>query len=550
MVMFEREQAQFTLGIMGITASVFCFVLGYPCVVGLPSAAFRLTCVGFFAFSALGLLARGAQEKARAFRLALVSNFVSAWVVSGWWCFSFRAWMCLMVAELLFQMLGTSLLVGDHTAEHLLLTAAGSASFYAFTSHVETLLQLDSRAHSADHGAWASMVIVMVIALVGGMTAAGFIGISGFRRKISALWAVLTIPVNEFEAEEQAKGSILLAVEHKSPKSPLSGEIARSTQLSGLDEASAISRTPASGSTKGINALKPDRPPFEDVVLKKQIGEGSFGKVYFGEWMGSPVAVKVIRLDAKKSNAQPLFEAQLSAALSHPCLVQTFKFSAVEEEDKSPGSADCMRDSLWIVLEWCDRGTLRNYCSVPRTSRQDLREVCEMFTEISSAGAYLHSRGIIHGDLTANNVLLKSNLSWKGYGCKVCDFGLARVLEGESSAILTAQLGTVTHMPPELFQLDPHQARMTPKVDVYSSGVLLWQAVTGKVPFQGLLLPQIILKVSRGNRLQLPDELEECIKEMFNRCTEPEPNDRPLFDELVKFFTEQSQVLMQPEDTT
>lgn len=542
MAMFEREQAQFALGIMGITASVFCFVLGYPCVVGLPSAAFRLTCVGFFVFSALGLLARGAQEKARAFRFALVSNYVSAWVVSGWWCFSFRAWMCLMVAEHIFQVLGTSLLVGDHTAEHLLFTAAGSAVFYAFTSHVETLLELDSRAHAADQGAWAFMVIVMVIALVSGMTAAGFIGISGFRRKINVLWAVLTIPVNEFEATEQAQGSILPAIEHRSPKSSLSGE--RETQLSGLDETSAITRTPATSSTKGINALKPARPPFEDVALKKQIGEGSFGKVYYGEWMGSPVAVKVVRLDTKKNNVQPLFEAQLSAALSHPCLVQTYKFSSVEEEDKSPGCADCMLDSLWIVLEWCDKGTLRNYCSVPRTSRQDLREVCEMFTEISSAGAYLHSRGIIHGDLTANNVLLKSNLSWKGYGCKVCDFGLARVLEGETSAILTAQLGTVTHMPPELFQLDPQQARLTPKVDVYSSGVLLWQAVTGKIPFQGLLLPQIILKVSRGSRLQLPDELEECVKEIFNRCTEPDPDNRPLFDELVKFFTEQAQVLV------
>merc|ERR1719323_3040658 len=120
-----------------------------------------------------------------------------------------------------------------------------------------------------------------------------------------------------------------------------------------------------------------------------------------------------------------------------------------------------------MVQEWCDRGTLGMHCHKPRVDPRSLEEVADMFVDITGAGSYLHSRGIIHGDLTANNVLIKTQVSHKGYVCKICDFGLARVLEGDTSEIMTTQMGTVTHMPPELL-MAVQDVRLTVAVDTYA----------------------------------------------------------------------------------
>merc|ERR1711933_277169 len=106
---------------------------------------------------------------------------------------------------------------------------------------------------------------------------------------------------------------------------------------------------------------------------------------------------------------------------------------------------------MWIVQEWCDGGTLREHCKKPKTEGLDILEAVDVMREIGMAIQYLHDRQIIHGDLTPNNVMLKSRPSRKGYACKVCDFGRARVCDSKTQQIMTKSMGTVTHMPPELF---------------------------------------------------------------------------------------------------
>mmetsp|Transcript_2496 Transcript_2496/g.5471 ORF Transcript_2496/g.5471 Transcript_2496/m.5471 type:complete len:860 (-) Transcript_2496:94-2673(-) len=300
---------------------------------------------------------------------------------------------------------------------------------------------------------------------------------------------------------------------------------------------SASSARTASGLESPLS-LKPPTPPFEDVKLLRMIGKGSFGKVYYGMWMGAAVAVKVLdtKGSASKSRDEPRFEASISASISHPHLVQTFKFSTRAKSNKDDAVCDeegsCSFET-WIVQEWCDLGTLGKNCKQPRLEIGKTWEVLDITREVCGAGAYLHSRGIIHGDLTANNVLVRSHISPKGYVCKLCDFGLARVLEGEESEIMTTQLGTVTHMPPELFQLDRQAAKLTPKADVYAAGVLMWQALMGKTPYSGLSPPQVVMQVASGKLLKLPADVPEDVQEVFKRTTHPDPDQRPDFDEVV-----------------
>jgi len=295
---------------------------------------------------------------------------------------------------------------------------------------------------------------------------------------------------------------------------------------------------PKRGNTvEAVAALKPPKPPFDDVRLLRMVGAGSFGKVYYGLWMGSPVAVKIIESENKEKHKrfEPAFEAVLSASMAHPNLVQTFMSSSRQKPKADSVGEDDQQTETWLVQEWCDRGTLGAYCNVPRIDGAGLVEVLEISMDIAGAGSYLHTRGIIHGDLTANNVLIKTMVTRKGYVCKICDFGLARVLEEDSTDIMTTQLGTVTHMPPELFAV-AGGVRLTAMADIYAAGILLWQALQGESPFRGLTPPQVVVRISQGKRLVLPQEVPQGLRRVFEACTSRDPVDRPTFDALFKIY--------------
>merc|ERR1719277_130985 len=290
------------------------------------------------------------------------------------------------------------------------------------------------------------------------------------------------------------------------------------------------------GAKSIIGSMKPPRPPFQDVHLLSLVGNGSFGKVYHGLWFGSPVAVKVILWHAAlHSKMTPHVEAELSLSLGHPNLVQTFMYSSRTKKNEN---AQSDVTETWLIQEWCDRGTLQQLFKKPRIDEEGTSELAKICTEISAAGAYLHSRGVIHGDLTAANVLIKSSSLPKGYTTKLCDFGLSRVLEGSATEIITAQLGTVTHMPPELFNADASLNKLTRKADVYALGVLIWHGMMGQVPFRSLTPPQVVLKVSMGKGLKLSENSHSGLKSVFDLCVAPDPSYRPDFKDVLKILVE------------
>ena len=99
---------------------------------------------------------------------------------------------------------------------------------------------------------------------------------------------------------------------------------------------------------------------------------------------------------------------------------------------------------------------------------------------------------------------------------------------------MTSQLGTVSHMPPELLKLE--DKRLSKKADVYSIGILIYEAVKGDIPFRGMALPQIILYIANGHRLRLDEDAEQFLAEIFDVCTAPEPHNRPSTDELLQLL--------------
>jgi serine/threonine protein kinase len=273
------------------------------------------------------------------------------------------------------------------------------------------------------------------------------------------------------------------------------------------------------------------------------VGRGSFGRVYRARWDVSTVALKVVEHYEKEAPALMAFEGALSVTLAHPNLVQTFKHS-IRDAHGSQGSSSSRADprsgalrgsEVWIVQEWCGLGTLnQKICRREIVEKGGFSEVIEVCAEISSAASYLHSRGIIHGDLTASNVLLIERRCPKQYTTKVTDFGLARVLDNGASKIDTATMGTVTYMPPELFQLEG--SALTKKVDVYAFGVITWQLCTSRIPFEGLQPTQVVVTVAGGATLELPSDVPAPLAQVYEQCVARNPEARPSFDKVVQML--------------
>jgi len=295
-------------------------------------------------------------------------------------------------------------------------------------------------------------------------------------------------------------------------------------------------------------ALKPPTSPFSDVKLSVHTGSGSFGSVWRGTWKGCVVAVKVLKYQntpTSAANKTGEFEAALANQLSHPHIVQTFKVSTRQATDErnfmhvsKKDESEQVSFETWIVQEWCALGTLGVFCQYRKTLLPDgsvnFPQVLVILREIGTAIDYLHSRGIIHGDLTGNNVLLAER--WQlGFTCKVCDFGQSRVLKHDNPEIITKSVGTVTHMPPELLLNN----LLTNKADMYAWGVLMYHVYTCCVPWRGLLVPQILVRVTvQRKRLTLPADAPEGYAQLFNIATATDPNARPSFSAAVEQIME------------
>lgn len=290
-----------------------------------------------------------------------------------------------------------------------------------------------------------------------------------------------------------------------------------------------------------VAALIQPAAPFDDCHLQRRIGAGSFGEVWQGTWGGSSVAIKVLKSFADGKNR---LEGALAEKLSHPNVVQTYKNSSRElkgdeivatrslgkKTDSGQKNKDRPQLETWIVMEWCNLGPLSVHVEERRTLHEngdvDMPQVLRILKEVGGAANYLHSRGVVHGDMSANNVLLCERRH--GFVCKVCDFGLACI--GVDGQFREAGLGTVTHMPPELLG----KGDLTPKVDVYSWGVLMYQVYLCSPPWRGFRAPAIKIQIVQlGNRLEMPETTLREYRDIFFRATEHNPDARPSLTELL-----------------
>src|SRR3989449_6122314 len=216
--------------------------------------------------------------------------------------------------------------------------------------------------------------------------------------------------------------------------------------------------------------------------LQQQLGHGGMAEVWkaLDTQLQRYVAIKLLHANLKED---PHFiarferEAQLIASLHHPNIVQIHDFQIASSEEEGT--------LAYMVMDYVEGQTLAD--SLRRTSSlgnvPSPPEIVHLFPSIGLAVDYAHQQGMIHRDLNPANILLdQQNTTRNPMGEPILtDFGLARLL-GASSATLTAiQLGTPLYIAPE--QVTGYAGNE--RSDIYSLGIILYEMVTGTLPFQG-----------------------------------------------------------------
>ena len=256
---------------------------------------------------------------------------------------------------------------------------------------------------------------------------------------------------------------------------------------------------------------------YNSLGLGKKIGQGGFSEIYESQWLGIPVAVKVI-FDPKITEAlleEFNNEIEKLFILRHPYIIQLYGITDKEKSQK-----------LAVITELAPKGSLFDYLHKNPKNKNNLsldfknkatkQLICVM--------AYIHSRGFVHRDLKTQNILLDKNLD-----IKMCDFGLTK-LKSELNSGSGQFAGTPCYMAPELFDRKYYDD----KVDVFAFGTVLWEIYTQKIPYANCDAMEIKQKVTKGEELYCSSIVPKQIANLIQKCRSVKASDRPSFEEIEK----------------
>jgi serine/threonine protein kinase len=221
--------------------------------------------------------------------------------------------------------------------------------------------------------------------------------------------------------------------------------------------------------------------PLDGFTIKRGVGTGGFGEVYFAlSDGGKEVALKTVRGHQEielRGIAQCL-------NLKHPNLVHLYDLRTDAKGDP------------WVVMEYVSGDPLSLVLNrYPQGVPVGL--VKQWFGELAKAVSHLHEHGVVHRDLKPANVFLENGV------LKVGDYGLAKSISASARTAQTQSVGTVHYMAPEI-----GTGNYNKQIDIYACGVLLFELLTGKVPFEGESAAEVMMKhlTTPPNLSQLPTE--------------------------------------------
>ncbi|XP_042050929.1 serine/threonine-protein kinase STY13-like [Salvia splendens] len=247
--------------------------------------------------------------------------------------------------------------------------------------------------------------------------------------------------------------------------------------------------------------------------------QGAFGKLYRGTYNGEDVAIKLLEKPENDAETALFMEQQFQqevmmlATLKHANIVRFI--------------GGCRKPLVWcIVTEYAKGGSVRQFLTKRQNRSVPLRLAVKQALDVARGMAYVHGLNLIHRDLKSDNLLISADKS-----IKIADFGVARI-EVQTEG-MTPETGTYRWMAPEMIQHRPY----TQKVDVYSFGIVLWELITGMLPFQNMTAVQAAFAVvNKGVRPTIPNDCLPALGQIMTLCWDGNPDVRPPFSEVVRML--------------
>jgi serine/threonine protein kinase len=203
-------------------------------------------------------------------------------------------------------------------------------------------------------------------------------------------------------------------------------------------------------------------------TIKRGIGQGGFGEVYYAlSDGGKEVALKLVRGNNLDTELRGMAQC---LNLKHPNLLTLYDLRTDAQGDN------------WVVMEYIAGEPLSAVLTRhPEGLTPDLAR--QWFVTLARAVGYLHDHGIVHRDLKPGNIFLESGT------VKVGDYGLCKFISSSQRTAQTQSVGTVHYMAPEI-----STGNYNKQIDIYAAGVILYEMLTGKVPFDGESAGEILMK--------------------------------------------------------
>ncbi|XP_052379421.1 mitogen-activated protein kinase kinase kinase 7-like isoform X2 [Oncorhynchus keta] len=250
------------------------------------------------------------------------------------------------------------------------------------------------------------------------------------------------------------------------------------------------------------------------MAIENVVGRGAFGVVCKAKWKGKDVAIKTIESESERKAF--IVELRQLSRVNHPNIVKLY------------GSCN---NPVCLVMEYAEGGSLYNVLHgaepLPCYTASHAMSWC---FQCSQGVAYLHGmkpKALIHRDLKPPNLLLVAG----GTMLKICDFGTACDIQTH----MTNNKGSAAWMAPEVFEGNNYSE----KCDVFSWGIILWEVITRRKPFDEIGGPafRIMWAVHNGTRPPLIKSLPKPIESLMTRCWSKDPSQRPSMEEIVKIMT-------------